>query len=136
MTARALGLGANEAREIFRRALFNVAGVNRDDHTKNASFLLAEHGTWQLAPAYDMTHSYWDAEWAQVHQMSVNGKFRDITLDDFRALGDQHEVPALRSTIDDVNDAIDHWPDFAKEAQVDTETTRRVAADIERFRPR
>ena len=83
-----------------------------------------------------MTHSYWDAEWAQVHQMSVNGKFRDITLDDFRALGDQHEVPALRSTIDDVNDAIDHWPDFAKEAQVDTETTRRVAADIERFRPR
>ncbi len=136
LTARALGLGANEAREIFRRALFNVAGVNRDDHTKNASFLLAEHGTWQLAPAYDMTHSYWDAEWAQAHQMSVNGKFRDITLDDFRALGDQHEVPALRSTIDDVNDAIDHWPDFAKEAQVDTETTRRVAADIERFRPR
>jgi len=134
LTARELGLDV--AREIFRRALFNVASVNRDDHTKNASFMLSEHGNWQLAPAYDVTHSYWDAEWPQEHQMSVNAKFAGITLDDFRAMGDRHEVPAIAATITQVNEAIDHWPDFASDAGVDATTTATVAADIERFRPR
>ena len=134
LTAREIGLDA--AGEIFRRALFNVAGVNRDDHTKNASFLLTEHGNWQLAPAYDVTHWYWDAEWPQAHQMSVNAKFAEISLDDFRAMGDRHEVPAIAATITQVNEAIDHWPDFASDAQVDATTTAAVAADIERFRPR
>jgi serine/threonine-protein kinase HipA len=136
LTARELGLGSDAAREIFRRALFNVAGVNRDDHTKNASFLLAEHESWHLAPAYDVTHSYWDAEWPQAHQMSVNAKFAEISLDDFRTLGDRHEVPAIGATIEQVNEAIDHWPDFATQAGVDATTTATVAADIERFRPR
>ena len=113
-----------------------MAGVNRDDHTKNVSFLLAERGRWQLAPAYDVTHSYWDAEWPQAHQMSVNAKFTDISLDDFRVMGDRHEVPAMAATIDQVNEAIDHWSDFAAEAGVDPTTTATVATDIERFRPR
>ena len=136
LTARELGLGPDASREIFRRALFNVAGVNRDDHTKNASFSLAEHGSWQLAPAYDVTHSYWDAEWPQAHQMSVNAKFTGITLDDFRAMGERHEVPGIAATIDQVNEAIDHWPDFAAQAGVDATTTATIASDIERFRPR
>ena len=136
LTARELGLGPDEAREIFRRALFNVAGVNRDDHTKNVSFALAEHGAWRLAPAYDVTHSYWDAEWPQAHQMSVNAKFTGVTLDDFRALGERHEVPAIAATIGQVNEAIDHWPDFAGQAGVDATTTATIASDIERFRPR
>lgn len=136
LTARALGLGPESAREIFRRSLFNVASVNRDDHTKNASFVLAEHGQWSLAPAYDVTHSYWDSEWPQAHQMSVNGKFSGITLDDFRVMGDLHEVPAIAATISEVNAAIDHWPDFAVEAGIDAGTLATVAADIERFRPR
>ena len=136
VTAQALGLGPDAAREIFRRALFNVAGVNRDDHTKNASFLLAEHGQWRLAPAYDMTHSYWSAEWAQTHQMSVNGKFSDIALEDFRIMAVRHGVPAIAATIAQVNEAIDAWPAFADQAGLDAETTRRIAEDIDRFRPR
>ena len=136
LTARELGLGADAAREIFRRSLFNVASVNRDDHTKNASFLLADHGRWQLSPAYDDTHSYWDAAWTQTHQMSVNAKFTDISLDDFRAMGDRHEVPALNATMSEVIQAVEHWPDFAGEAGLDHATTERIAGDMKRFRPR
>ena len=136
LTARELGLESDAAREIFRRALFNVAGVNRDDHAKNASFLLAEHENWRLAPAYDVTHSYWATEWSQAHQMSVNAKFTGISLDDFRAMGDRYEVPAIADTIEEVNDAINQWPDFAARAGVDVVTTAKVAADIEQFRPR
>jgi len=68
--------------------------------------------------------------------MSVNAKFAGISLDDFRAMGDRHEVPAIAATITQVNEAIDHWPDFASDAEVDATTTAAVAADIERFRPR
>ena len=136
LTADALGLGPDERQEIFRRVVFNVMGVNRDDHTKNFSFLLPEHGQWQLAPAYDVTHAYWDAEWAQQHQMSVNGHFTDISLDDLREMGDLHEVPDIERVLRGVVEATGDWPDYAGEAGVDTGTAAAIAADMEVFRPR
>jgi serine/threonine-protein kinase HipA len=136
LIARDLGLGPEARQQMFRRVVFNVMGVNRDDHTKNFSFLLPEHGVWQLAPAYDVTHSYWDSEWTQRHQMSVNGHFADITLDDLRQLGDLHEVPGIERGLRAVTEAVSSWRDVAAEAGVDRDTTEKIAADIEEFRPR
>ena len=35
----------------------NVMARDRDDHTKNFSFILKQGGSWELlAPAYDVTH--------------------------------------------------------------------------------
>ena len=135
LTADRLGLGPNDRSQMFRRVAFNVMAVNRDDHTKNFSFILPEDGPWQLAPAYDVTHSYWDGEWTQTHQMSVNGRFGDITLDDLRALGDLHEVPGIEAALREVAEAVDAWPDFAKAASVDGDTISKVGEDIARFRP-
>ena len=50
-----LGLGPEAREQGFRRMVFNVAAVNRDDHTKNLAFLLPAGGAWQLAPAFDVT---------------------------------------------------------------------------------
>jgi serine/threonine-protein kinase HipA len=136
LTARELGLGRDAAREIFRRCVFNVMGVNRDDHAKNFSFALAEHGSWQLAPAYDVTHANWGGSWTQSHQMSVNGRFVDITLDDLRAMGDRHEVPGIEAVLGEVAAAIAHWRDFAGLAGVDATTTSRIAQDLIALAPR
>ncbi|MFI5036528.1 MAG: type II toxin-antitoxin system HipA family toxin [Acidimicrobiales bacterium] len=136
LTARALGLGPDAAQEIFRRAAFNVFGVNRDDHAKNFSFLLPEHGAWRLAPAYDVTHSNWGGSWTQNHQMSVNGRFVDISLDDLRVMGDRHEVPGVESVLREVASAVARWRDFAAAAGVDGATTDRIATDFEELRPR
>jgi serine/threonine-protein kinase HipA len=135
-TARQLGLGADAAGQIFRRIAFNIFGVNRDDHTKNAAFLLPEAGNWQIAPAYDVTHSNWDGEWTQGHQMSVNGKFIGITLDDLRSLADRYEVPDANRILVDVAAAVDTWPDAAREAGVDDATTSKIATELADFRPR
>jgi serine/threonine-protein kinase HipA len=135
LTARQLGLRSDEMSQIFRRAVFNVMSVNRDDHAKNFSFLLPQGGHWQLAPAYDVTHSNWGASWTQTHQMSVNGSFVDITLDDFRAMGDRFEVPGIRETLAEVADAIDQWRDFASTARVNPDTTERIASDLREMRP-
>ena len=136
LTAAALGLGPDERHQMFRRVVFNVMGVNRDDHTKNFSFLLPERGEWQLAPAYDVTHAYWDAEWAQQHQMSVNGHFTDITLDDLRELGDLHEVPDIERVVREVSEAVGEWPDYADVAGVDASSAASIAQDMATFRPR
>ena len=53
-SARTLG-GAEEARECFRRAVFNLLTTNRDDHGRNHAFLYNETDrTWTLSPAYDL----------------------------------------------------------------------------------
>lgn len=57
---------------------------NRDDHTKNFSFLYTEDKGWRLAPAYDLTYS--DTYFGE-HTTSVNGKGKDIARDDLIKVG-------------------------------------------------
>lgn len=44
-------------KDAFARALFNVIFNNRDDHTKNFSYVLNQQRKWVLAPAYDLTYN-------------------------------------------------------------------------------
>lgn len=46
-----------EIERMFRQAVFNVLGHNRDDHSKNFSFIMDKAGAWKLSPAYDLTFS-------------------------------------------------------------------------------
>ncbi|MGB8196524.1 MAG: type II toxin-antitoxin system HipA family toxin [Acidimicrobiales bacterium] len=136
LTAKQLGLDGDAMAQIFRRAVFNVMGVNRDDHAKNFSFLLAHGGSWQLAPAYDVTHSNWGASWTESQKMSVNGRFVGISLDDLRTMGERHEVPGIERILADVRGTLERWPEFAARAEVDDTTTRRIATDLDELRPR
>lgn len=46
-----------EVEKLFRVAVFNVLAHNRDDHSKNFSYLMDATGRWCLSPAYDLTFS-------------------------------------------------------------------------------
>ena len=46
-----------EIEKMYRLAVFNTFSHNRDDHSKNFSFLMDHTGEWKLAPAYDLTFS-------------------------------------------------------------------------------
>ncbi|MGH9110034.1 MAG: type II toxin-antitoxin system HipA family toxin, partial [Acidimicrobiales bacterium] len=50
----ALGLEPGALQQAYRRMVFNVMAVNRDDHTKNVAFLRRRAGGWELAPAFDV----------------------------------------------------------------------------------
>ena len=77
---RALRLPYSQAQEMYRRMVFNVVIRNQDDHTKNISFLMDRQGKWTLSPAYDMGFAYNPkGGWTAQHQMSINGKFDNIT---------------------------------------------------------
>lgn len=134
---RRLGLDDEATAQAYRRMVFNVVAVNRDDHTKNLAFLRRDGGGWELAPAYDVTHAYSPtSRWTSRHLMAVNGRFEDITLDDLRTVGDRNDVPGHRRIVREVCDVVAEWPGFAAQAEVDDESVDAVAADIDRFRPR
>jgi len=70
--------------QMYRIMVFNVLTHNRDDHTKNFSFLYTEDKGWRLAPAYDLTYS--DTYWGE-QTTSVGGKGKDISDKDFIKTG-------------------------------------------------
>lgn len=131
-----LDLGRDALEQAFRRMVFNVVAVNRDDHTKNLAFLLPEGDDWQLAPAFDLTHSHNpNGRWTHRHQMSINGKFDKINLDDLLIIGDHYLVSSYKDVISEVVSSVDQWKNFAELAGVDAETTVRIAGDHVRHRP-
>ena len=46
-----------EVENMYQLAVFNVLSHNRDDHSKNFSYLMDNQGEWKLSPAYDLTYS-------------------------------------------------------------------------------
>lgn len=135
-TITRLGMGPAALAQAFRRMVFNVVGVNRDDHTKNFAFLLQENGAWELAPAYDITYAHNPTgEWTQRHQLSVNGTFDAITIKDLHAVGEQFDVPGYRGVVRDVLAAGDAWNDFAEQAGLSQHETARIGRDLRAHRP-
>jgi serine/threonine-protein kinase HipA len=136
-TIRRLALDSSALAQGFRRMVFNVSAMNRDDHTKNFAFLLPRNGTWMLSPAFDITHAYnSQGAWTQRHQMSINGKFEGITLADLHAVGDAHGIPAYKTIVHEVLEAVSQWPRFATQANLDQRTMERIVNEITTHRPR
>jgi serine/threonine-protein kinase HipA len=131
MTMARLGLGDDAMGQAFRRMAFNVMARNCDDHTKNFAFLLKQGKSWELAPAYDVTHAYNPkGKWTYQHLMSVNGKFHDITRADLLEDADRFGVRRPQDALADVRAAIKNWPAFAKEAGLSPSLRDRVAEDL------
>ena len=129
-TIRAIGLGQRSVNEAFRRMVFHVAAVNFDDHVKNFGFLMNRAGRWRLAPAYDVTYAENDA-WTRQHQMSVRGKFREVTRGDLLEVGEIFDVPrGGREIVAAVEEAVGGWREQARAAGVPGEMAERVGGRI------
>ena len=128
---RALRLPYSAAQELFRRMVFNVVVRNQDDHTKNISFLMDENGKWRLSPAYDMGYAYNpNGGWTATHQMSVNGKFDDITREDLLAFAHQNNIKEAPSIIDEICEVASQWVELALECGVPRKTTEVILSNM------
>ena len=129
-TMVSLRLGYEDLAEGVRRIAFNVMAANCDDHPKNVSFLLRQGGTWELAPAYDLTHAHNPAgQWTHQHLMAVNGKFADITRADLLQLAERFGIGTAPRILGQVAQAISAWPQWAEYAGLDEITMERVRRD-------
>jgi serine/threonine-protein kinase HipA len=116
-----LGLAMHSREQQFRRMLFNVVARNQDDHVKNIAFLMDKAGVWSLSPAFDITYAYNPAgAWTNRHQMTINGKTDNFTLEDFKAVAQVAGLKRGRSEaiLAKVLDAVTGWPRYAKTAGV------------------
>lgn len=81
-----------DLQEMFRRMCFNVYAHNRDDHSKNVSFLYdEEQKRWHLSPAYDLTYS---TTYYGEHTTSVNGNGASPSMGDLLAVGTKSGLPS------------------------------------------
>ena len=126
-TMRELKLTYVEAEQMFRRMVFNIIARNCDDHTKNISFLLKQDGRWELAPAYDICHSYRpESAWVSRHALSINGKRSDITREDLIMIGKSIRNKKSKEIIDEIFDKVHRWKHYASEAGVDAEKREAI----------
>ncbi len=120
-----------QAEEMFRRMVFNVVARNQDDHTKNISFLMDKNGIWRLSPAYDVSWSYNPkGMWTSQHQMSINNKWTDITMDDLLTVASAMSIKKPRVIIEKVIDVVAHWPDYAIPLEIPSETVAIINSTL------
>ena len=123
MFMRQLDLPMSDIEEQYRRMVFNVITRNQDDHVKNIAFLMSKSGEWSLSPAFDITWSFNpEGDWTASHQMSINNKRDDFTLDDMKACAKTVSLMRGRAEkiIDEVKQAVSQWKNYADDAGVDT----------------
>lgn len=76
----------SETEKLFRLMCFNVFAHNRDDHSKNFTYLYEESKEgWVLSPAYDLTYSY---SIGGEHATTVHGNGKDPGMEDILAVAD------------------------------------------------
>jgi len=62
--------------KLFPVMCFNVFAHNRDEHSKNFTYLYDDNEEkWILSPAYDLTYSY-SIDWEHATTVNGNGKIQ------------------------------------------------------------
>jgi len=85
----------SEVEKMYRLMCFNVFAHNRDDHSRNFSFLYDEKNrVWKMAPAYDLTYSN---SLGGEHATCVNGNGRDPAINDILAVAENIGISKTKS---------------------------------------
>lgn len=124
---------AQDARELFRRMVFNILVDNTDDHEKNHALLVVnpfDHGRLRLAPAYDVLPS----NSGQGYQEFICGaQGRDSTLENAMSQCDAFGLlPAeAASEVTRVIAVVDTWRAHFERAGVSARDMASLAERID-----
>jgi len=117
--------------KVFRLAAFNVYSHNRDDHSKNFSFLMNEQGEWQFAPAYDLTFSY---SGYGFHSTMIAGESKNPGRKELMKLATHFGLKNSGPIIEEVQEAISQWGAIAIEYDITRETRNTVQTAMDKIR--
>jgi serine/threonine-protein kinase HipA len=110
----ALTKDVRETEKMYRVAAFNVLSHNRDDHSKNFSFIMNKSGEWKFAPAYDLTFSS-GPNGEQSTMVMSEGK--NPTLHHLIELGQASKIERSKidMILDQTRNALSQWRSLAIE---------------------
>lgn len=130
---RLLTADEREVLEMYRRCVFNVVFHNRDDHSKNLSFLMRRNRSWGVAPGYDLTFNEGQGGY---HQMDVCGEALRIDRSHLLDLASKAGIKKndAETVIDQVCEAAGHFPTAARNMPILLSTWRHISAKVEHAR--
>lgn len=87
----------SQLEQLYRLMCFNVFSHNRDDHSKNFSFLYnIKDQRWRLSPAYDLTYSN---SIGGEHATTVDGNGRDPGIKELLAVAKAAKLDLKKSKL-------------------------------------
>ncbi|MBL4619847.1 MAG: type II toxin-antitoxin system HipA family toxin [Marinicaulis sp.] len=118
-----------EVEKMFRLAVFNVLAHNRDDHSKNFTFLMSEHGEWALSPAYDLTFS--SGPHGEQSTM-VMGEGKNPGMEHLGKLGREAKIEENRVSeiIEQTRAALSKWEMLAKKYGVSKANIKLISQKL------
>lgn len=129
---RRLHLPESDCQEVFRRMVFNILANNTDDHNKNFSFIMSEDGTWQLAPAYDLTYvlDLGGNLPNENHCLFMRAKLRSFSREDAVAFAHDNGIQRPDAIIREVAEALKQFRPTAEKNGVGARWVGRVESTI------
>jgi serine/threonine-protein kinase HipA len=117
----------------FRNAIFNVLSHNRDDHSKNFSFLMDQQGNWTVSPAYDLTFSSGPSG---EHSTMMMGEGKSPTKVHFLKLASIVGIKQDKALeiIDQVLAVTQQWDAFADKVGVSAIQTKNIGEALRKIR--
>ena len=95
-----------ECMKLYRLMCFNVFAHNRDDHSKNFSFIyLDDEKRWVLSPAYDLTYSN---SLNGEHATTINGNGVNPGINDLLEVAKKVglDIKAARAAAEDIRECV------------------------------
>ena len=118
-----------EVEKMFRLAVFNVLAHNRDDHSKNFSFLMNAKGNWLLSPAYDLTFS--SGSNGEQSTM-VLGEGKNPGIEHLTKLGEKAKInkKSVSEIILQTRESLSQWENLAKDYGVSKAKTDEISSKL------
>lgn len=95
-----------ECEKLYRLMCFNVFAHNRDDHSKNFTYMYKEtEKRWVLSPAYDLTYSN---SIGGEHATTVNGNGKNPTMEDILGVAKKNglNITKAKRTVADIQECV------------------------------
>lgn len=120
----------DDARQLWRRLVFNHMITNVDDHLQNIGFLFSGNNQWRLAPAFDL-NPFPDKESESKTWLSEDsGPITSIEQLLGQAARFELSQPQAQSILEEVASAVKRWKDVATSAEVGLQ-----AHEVNDFKP-
>ncbi|WP_298397854.1 type II toxin-antitoxin system HipA family toxin [Flavobacterium sp.] len=117
----------NAYAKVLRLATFNVLAHNRDDHSKNFSFLMDKNGNWKFAPAYDLTFSNSSFGF---HSTTVAGESKNPTIEHLKELAKHFGIKNPNPIFEEVRDSISEFNSLANTIGITKDSMKLISGNL------
>jgi serine/threonine-protein kinase HipA len=111
-----------DARQLWRRLVFNYLITNVDDHLQNIGFLYSGNNQWRLAPAFDLNPFPDKDRESKTWLSEDSGPITSTQQLLAHAARFELSQPQAQSILEEVAAAVNRWKDVATLAAVGLQT--------------